>query len=240
MKEQFSRTERILGENSTDILSRCHVAVFGIGGVGGQAVEALARSGIGKIDIIDNDTVSISNINRQAVATHSSVGRSKVEVMAEIIKDINPDCTVFPNKVFYLPETAELFDFSKYDYILDCVDTVKAKIDIICRAKQQNIPVISAMGAGNKLDPTAFKVADIYETKVCPLARIMRTNLKKCSVDALKVVYSEEIPVELTEKDIDTGKSIPGSVPFVPPVVGLIMAGEVIKDILKENLWQKN
>ncbi len=239
MNEQFSRTEKVLGENSTEILSHCHVAVFGIGGVGGHAVEVLARAGIGKIDIIDNDTVSISNINRQAVATHSSVGRLKVDVMAEKIKDINPDCTVMPIKCFYLPETAENFNFSKYDYILDCVDTVKAKIDIICRAKQQNIPVISAMGAGNKLNPTAFRVADIYETKVCPLARIMRTNLKKCGIDALKVVYSEEKPIESTEIDSDTGRNIPGSVPFVPPVVGIIMAGEVIKDILKEKLWQK-
>ncbi len=234
MKEQFSRTERVLGEDSTQILSHCHVAVFGIGGVGGHAVEALARAGIGAIDIIDSDTVSESNINRQAVATHSTVGRPKVEVMAERIKDINPDCEVFCHQCFYLPETAENFKFSEYDYILDCVDTVKAKIDIICRAKQQNIPVISAMGAGNKLDPTAFKVADIYKTKVCPLARIMRTNLKKCGIDALKVVYSEEIPVKLLEKDINTGKSIPGSVPFVPSVMGLIMAGEVIKDLLKK------
>ena len=233
MNEQFSRTARMLGENSIKRLSHCRVAVFGIGGVGGHAVEALARAGIGAIDIIDSDTVNISNINRQAVAAHSTVGRPKVDVMCDRIKDINPDCTVTQHQCFYLPETAESFDFTKFNYILDCVDTVAAKIDIICRAKDSGVPVISAMGAGNKLDPTAFRVADIFETKVCPLARIMRTNLKKKGIKSLKVVYSEEKPIESTEKDPETGRSIPASVPFVPPVVGLIMAGEVIKDILK-------
>lgn len=233
MQEQFSRTARVLGENSIEKLSHCRVAVFGIGGVGGHAVEAIARAGVGAIDLIDSDTVSVSNINRQAVALHSTVGRPKVEVMRDRILDINPDCKVTVHQCFYLPETAEQFDFTKFDCILDCVDTVAAKIDIICRANADKIPVISAMGAGNKLDPTAFKVADIYETKVCPLARIMRTNLKKRGIKSLKVVYSEEVPVESTEKDPETGRSIPGSVPFVPPVVGLIMASEAIKDMIK-------
>ncbi len=234
MKEQFSRTAKVLGENSIDKLANLRVAVFGIGGVGGHAVEALARAGVGAIDLIDNDIVSVSNINRQAVALHSTVGRPKVEVMRDKILDINPHCSVTIHQCFYLPETADRFDFTKFDYILDCVDTVAAKIDIICRAKELETPVISAMGAGNKLDPTAFKVADIYDTKVCPLARIMRTNLKKRGIESLKVVYSEEIPIESIEKDPETGRSIPGSVPFVPSVMGLIMAGETIKDLIKK------
>ncbi len=232
--EQFSRTKRVLGDNSIEKLAHCRVAVFGIGGVGGHATEALARTGVGALDIIDSDSVSLSNINRQAVALHSTVGQPKVEVMKEKIKDINPDCVVTAHQCFYLPETAESFDFAKYDYILDCVDTVAAKIDIICRAKELGIPIISAMGAGNKLDPTAFKVADIFDTRVCPLARIMRTNLKKRNIKSLKVVYSEENPVESTEKDPKTGRSVPGSVPFVPSVMGLIMAGEAIKDLIKK------
>ena len=235
MKEQFSRTAKVLGENSIEVLSHCRVAVFGIGGVGGHAVEALARAGVGTIDIIDSDTVSESNINRQTVATHSTVGQPKVEVMKTKILDINPECEVNVHQCFYLPETAENFDFTKYDYVLDCVDTVAAKIDIICKANEHNVPIISAMGAGNKLDPTAFRVADIFETKVCPLARIMRTNLKKRGIKSLKVVYSEEIPHESTEKDPETGRSIPGSVPFVPSVMGLIMAGETIKDLTINN-----
>ena len=233
MKEQFLRTAMVLGENSIDILSHCRVAVFGIGGVGGHAVEALARAGVGAIDLIDSDTVSESNINRQAAALHSTVGKPKVEVMRNRILDINPECKVTVHQCFYLPETAESFDFSQYDYVLDCVDTVAAKIDIICRTKQLNIPIISAMGAGNKLDPTAFRVADIFDTKVCPLARIMRTNLKKRKIMSLKVVYSEEMPHESTKKDPETGRSIPGSLPFVPSVMGLIMAGETVKDLIK-------
>ena len=234
MKEQFSRTANVLGENSIDKLSHCRVAVFGIGGVGGHAVEALARAGVGALDLIDSDSVSESNINRQAVALHSTVGKPKVEVMKARILDINPYCSVTTHQYFYLPETADLVDFTKFDFILDCVDTVAAKIDIICRAKELNIPIISAMGAGNKLDPTAFLVADIYDTKVCPLARIMRTNLKKRGVSSLKVVYSQEIPSENVGKDPKTGRSIPGSVPFVPSVMGLIMAGETIKDLVKK------
>lgn len=233
MNEQFSRTAFVLGENSIKRLAGCRVAVFGIGGVGGYTAEALARAGVGALDLIDSDDVSISNINRQIIALHSTVGHPKVDVAQSRIKDINPECKITVHKCFYLPETADSFDFSKYDYIVDAVDTVSAKIDIICRAKDLSVPVISAMGAGNKLDPCGFKVADIYSTKVCPLARVMRASLKKRGITELKVVYSEEEPILSNEKDPSTGKSIPGSLPFVPPVVGLIMASEVIKDLIK-------
>ncbi len=234
MKEQFSRTAKILGENSIKTLSRCRVAVFGIGGVGGYAAEALARAGVGALDLIDSDRVSESNINRQIIALHSTVGLYKTEVMKARIADINPDCKVAVYNCFYLPETAEQFDLSQYDYIVDAVDTVTAKIDIICRAKDLSVPVISAMGAGNKLDPTRFRVADIYSTKVCPLARVMRASLKKHGVKDLKVVYSEEEPILSNEKDTESGKPIPGSLPFVPSVMGLIIAGEVVKDLVKQ------
>lgn len=233
MKEQFSRTAKFLGENSIVTLSRCRVAVFGIGGVGGYVAEALARAGVGAIDLVDSDKVSESNINRQIIALHSTVGQYKTEAMKARIADINPDCRVSVYNCFYLPETAEQFDFSKYDYVVDAVDTVAAKIDIICKAKALSVPVISAMGAGNKLDPTLFRVADIYKTKVCPLARVMRTSLKKLGIKDLKVVYSEEEPFSTTEKDPESGKPIPASLPFVPPVMGLIIAGEVIKDLIK-------
>ena len=236
MKEQFSRTAKILGENSIEALIRCRVAVFGIGGVGGYAAEALARAGVGALDLIDSDRVSESNINRQIIALHSTVGQFKTEVMKSRIADINPDCVVTVHNCFYLPETAEQFDFSKYDYVVDAVDTVAAKIDIICRAKALSVPVISAMGAGNKLDPTRFQVADIYKTRVCPLARVMRTSLKKHGVKDLKVVYSEEEPCKTAEKDPKTGKPVPASLPFVPSVMGLIIAGEVIKDLVKKRL----
>ena len=233
MNNRYERTESLIGTDAVNKLKNSHVAVIGVGGVGGYTVEALARAGIGEITIIDNDEVKESNINRQTVALHSTVGQPKVEVMRAKILDINPDCAVTAHQCFYLPETAESFDFTKFDFILDCVDTVAAKIDIICRAKELNIPIISAMGAGNKLDPTAFRVADIYDTKVCPLARIMRTNLKKRGIKSLKVVYSEEIPSKSVEKDPETGRSIPGSLPFVPSVMGLIMAGETVKDLVK-------
>ena len=236
MNEQFSRTARMLGENSIKRLSHCRVAVFGIGGVGGHAVEALARAGIGAIDIIDSDTVNISNINRQAVAAHSTVGRPKVDVMCDRIKDINPDCTVTQHQCFYLPETAESFDFTKFNYILDCVDTVAAKIDIICRAKDSGVPVISAMGAGNKLDPTAFEIADLSKTTVCPLARIMRRELKNRGITHLKVCYSKETPVVplFPEQEVGT-KLVPGSTAFSPSVMGLIIASEIVKDIVGAN-----
>lgn len=234
MNEQFSRSALVLGENSIEKLQKSRVAVFGVGGVGGYTVEALARAGVGAIDLIDSDLVSESNINRQIIALHSTVGQYKVDVAKNRIADINPECKVTVYKCFYLPETAEQFNFSQYDYVVDAVDTVTAKIDIICRAKELSIPVISAMGAGNKLDPTQFTVADIYKTKVCPLARVMRQTLKKRGVKDLKVVYSEEEPFATNQKDSETGKAIPGSLPFVPSVAGLIIAGEVIKDLVKE------
>ncbi len=233
--EQFLRSEPLLGTEYYKKLSDCRVAVFGIGGVGGYAVEALARAGVGQLDLIDSDCVSKSNINRQIIALHSTVGRLKVEAASDRIKEINPSCKVTAYPLFYSPETADSFDFSKYNYVIDCVDTVSAKIDIILRAKQLNIPVISSMGTGNKLDPTAFKVADIYKTKACPLARVMRTRLKKCGVKSLKVVFSEELSKAAQATEVGTksdGKAAPASVSFVPPVAGLILAGEVIKDLL--------
>ena len=227
MHEQFSRTALMMGEAAVERLSRARVAVFGVGGVGGFAVEALARAGVGALDLIDSDTVSISNINRQIIALHSTIGRPKVDVAAERAMDINPAITVRRRNCFFLPETAGEFDFSQYDYVIDAIDTVAGKIEIILRAQAAGVPVISCMGAGNKLDPTRFRVADIYQTKVCPLARAMRGMLKKKGVQALKVVYSEEEAVK-------TGERLPGSVSFVPSVAGLILAGEVIKDLAKE------
>lgn len=235
MINQFSRTELLLGEEAVEKLKNARVAVFGIGGVGGYTAEALVRSGIGAIDIIDNDTVSITNVNRQIYATTDTVGRFKTDVAKERMKSINPDVTVNDYKVFYMPETAHFFDFTSYDYVVDAIDTVTGKIELILNAKKANTPIISSMGAGNKLNPTAFEVADIYETSVCPLARVMRRELKQRGVDSLKVVYSKEKPLTpkcaSTEEGIER-RSIPGSVAFVPPVVGLIAAGEVIKDII--------
>ena len=227
MLEQFSRTELLLGRDAIEKLSRAKVIVFGVGGVGGYAVEALARSGVGRIDLVDKDTVSLSNLNRQLIATRDTVGREKVEVMAERIHSINPDCEVHSYCCFYLPDTKEQFDFSAYDYIIDAVDTVTAKLALICEAERAGTPVISAMGAGNKLNPAAFKVSDIYQTRVCPLARVMRRECKKRGINKLKVVYSEENP---QKPQIDRG--VPGSVPFVPPVAGLILASEVVRDLL--------
>ncbi len=226
----YSRTERLLGKESVSKLSNAKVAVFGVGGVGGYVVEALVRSGIGSIDIIDKDDVSISNINRQLIATTKTVGLSKVEVMKNRINDINPDIKVNAYQCFYLPETAHLFDFSSYDYVVDAVDTVTAKIELILRAKESNTPIISSMGAGNKLDPTRFEVSDIYKTSVCPLAKVMRKELKARGVTKLKVVYSKETPIEVS-KPKPGQKSTPGSIAFVPSVVGLIIASEVVRDI---------
>ena len=228
----FSRTALLLGEEGVEKLKKARVAVFGVGGVGGYVVEALARSGVGALDLIDKDTVSESNINRQIIALHSTVGRLKTEVAAERAKDINPDICVRTHNVFYLPETAETFDFSQYDYVVDAIDTVSGKIALIEQAKRANVPVISSMGAGNKLDPTAFEVADITKTSVCPLARVMRRELKKRGIEHVKVVYSKEEPLPSPLTDAESGKSIPGSVAFVPSVVGLILAGEVIKDLI--------
>lgn len=235
MEEIFSRCELMLGKEAMEKLKNSRVAVFGIGGVGGHAAEALVRSGIGAIDLIDNDVVSKSNINRQMFATISSVGELKVEAARKRLLDINPDIKIKCHNVFYLPENSDDFDFSGYDYIIDAIDTVSAKIDIIMKAKEKNIPVISSMGAGNKLDATRFEVSDIYKTSVCPLARVMRKAMKDRGVSDLKVVYSKEEPAKKSEKVFgENGKPIPGSVAFVPSVVGLIMAGEVIKDLVFE------
>ena len=225
MESQFSRTELLLGTDAIDKIKKSHIAIFGIGGVGGYAAEALARSGIGEFDLIDSDTVALSNLNRQIIALHSTINRPKVDVMKERILDINPSAKVNAIKCFYLPENKDDFDFSKYDYVIDAVDTVTAKLLIITQAKSAGVPVISCMGAGNKLNPAAFEVADIYKTSVCPLARVMRQECKKRSIKDLKVVYSKEKPVIKTD-------SAPGSCSFVPSVAGLIIAGEVIKDLL--------
>lgn len=229
----FSRTEALIGKEGLEKLKNARVAVFGVGGVGGYVVEALARSGVGEIDLIDSDKVSVSNINRQIIALHSTVGRYKTEVMAERIKDINPNAKVNVFNLFYLPETAEKFDFAAYDYVVDAVDTVSAKLSIVERAYQVKIPVISSMGAGNKLNPTDFEIADIYQTSVCPLAKVMRRELKKRGVEKLKVIYSQEEPKSEGIADEERGKRSPASIAFVPSVAGLIIASEVVKDLIK-------
>ncbi len=287
MQEQFSRTELLLGREAMERLEKSRVAVFGVGGVGGYVCEALARSGVGAFDLVDNDKVSLTNLNRQIIATRKTIGRSKVEVMRERILEINPKADVRVHDCFFLPENADAFPFGEYDYVVDAVDTVTAKIALVMRAQKEDIPIISSMGAGNKLDAAAFRVADIYETKVCPLAKVMRRELKKRGVESLKVVYSEEEPlrpdasrtadiqektslsgdctesgqqkhtdpaaIEKTDKHTDSAatakaddrkdacpelskrdavrRSIPGSVAFVPSVAGLIIAGEVVKDL---------
>ena len=235
---QFKRTQLLLGEGAMEKLNNSRVAVFGVGGVGGYVVEALARSGVGALDLIDDDVVCESNINRQIIAQHSTIGRPKVEVAAERIKDINPDCRVAVYKTFYTPETAGEFDFSQYDYVVDAIDTVTGKIALVMQAEESGTPIISSMGAGNKLDATAFKVADIYKTSVCPLARVMRRELKKRGIKKLKVVYSEEEALTPLAEDSDEGSGhmkrvTPGSVAFVPSAAGLIIAGEVVKDLVK-------
>ncbi len=239
MKEQFARTGLLLGEEAMEKLEKSRVAVFGIGGVGGHVVEALARSGVGSIDLIDNDTVSVTNLNRQLLATWDTVGRDKVTVMKERVLSINPDCKVTCHQCFYLPETAEEFNFYAYDYVVDAVDTVTAKISLVMECQEKDVPIISSMGAGNKLDPTAFEVADIYKTSVCPLAKVMRRELKKRGVKKLKVVYSKEEALKPSEEvgakfpEPVTKRVLPGSVAFVPSVAGLIIASEVIKDLVK-------
>ncbi len=234
IKEEFSRTAYIYGEDAIDKLKKSRVAVFGVGGVGGYICEALCRAGVGSIDIFDRDSVSVSNINRQIIALHSTVGRAKVDVMKERMLDINPDCNITAHNVFYLPENADEFDLSNYDYIADAVDTVAAKLEIAERAYKLGIPVISAMGAGNKTDPTRFEVADIADTTVCPLARVMRRELKARGIKKYKVVYSKEEPIKSGVVDSESGKAIPGSLSFVPSVVGLIMAGEIVNDLVKK------
>ena len=243
MSDLFSRTQLLFGEEAMNILARSRVAVFGVGGVGGYTVEALARSGVGALDLIDDDKVCVTNINRQIIALGSTVGMYKVDAAAERIRDINPHCKVTCHKMFYMPETADKLDFSMYDYVVDAIDTVTGKLEIIMQAKNAGIPVISSMGAGNKLDPTRFEVTDIYKTSVCPLAKVMRYQLKRRGVKKLKVVYSREEPVVpkgqaaedgSVQTDMRSGsarRATPGSVAFVPSVVGLIIAGEVIKDL---------
>ena len=236
MLDRFSRTELLLGPRAMQRLKNARVAVFGIGGVGGFTVEALARSGVGALDLIDHDTVSLTNLNRQIIATEETIGRYKVDVAAERVHSINPDCVVRTYRTFYLPDTADQFDFHQYDYVVDAVDTVTGKLLLIEQAKACGTPVISSMGAGNKLDPTAFRVADLYETDICPLAKVMRKECRKRGIDHLKVVYSREKPIapQGPVQEETTRRSLPGSIAFVPSVVGLIIGGEVIKDLICE------
>ncbi len=251
MKEQFSRTSLIFGQENMEKLYSKRVIVFGIGGVGGFVVEALVRSGIGAIDIVDDDVVCESNLNRQIYALHSTIGQYKVDVAEKRILDINPECQVTKHKVFFMPETASGFDFNNYDYIVDCIDTVTGKIQLVMSAEEAHVPIISSMGAGNKIDPTLFEVSDIYKTSVCPLARVMRGELKKRGIRKLKCVYSTEKAIALKKDNAQTliqaemnqgtqrqgnpksKKQIPGSNAFVPSVAGLIIAGEVIKDLIQ-------
>ena len=248
MLNEFSRTQLLLGQDGIEALAKARVAVFGIGGVGGYTVEALARSGVGTLDLIDDDKVCLTNLNRQIIATHSTIGKYKVDVAKERILDINPRAVVNTYKTFYTPETAEQFDFTQYDYVVDAIDTVTGKLQLVEQAQKAGVPILSCMGAGNKLDPTAFEVADIYETSVCPLARVMRRELKKRGIKKLKVVYSKEPPLTPiddmtiscrshcvcppgTARKCTERRQVPGSTAFVPAVAGLIAAGEVIKDL---------
>ena len=251
MLTQFSRTELLLGKEAMEQLSKARVAVFGVGGAGGYACEALVRSGIGAFDLIDDDKVCLTNLNRQIIATRKTVGKYKTDVMKERMLEINPDVDVAIHKCFFLPENADEFPFEEYDYIIDAVDTVTAKIELVMKAQEKNVPIISSMGAGNKLDASMFQVADIYKTKVCPLAKVMRRELKKRGVKKLKVIYSEEKPTRPIEDmaiscrtncicppgakhKCTERRDIPGSVAFVPSVAGLIIAGEVIKDLSRQ------
>ena len=256
MQDQFSRTRLLLGKEGMERLAVCRVAVFGVGGVGGYAVEALARSGIGALDLIDDDRICLTNLNRQLHATRSTVGKYKVDVAEERIHDINPDCSVTTYKTFFLPETQDQFDFALYDYVVDAIDTVAGKLALVEKARAAGTPIICAMGAGNKLDPAAFRVADIYRTSVCPLARVMRSECRKRGIDHLKVVYSTEMPVRPEEDPAiscrnhcicppDTRKctvrrDIPGSTAFVPAAAGLIIAGEVVRDLCGINGAKKD
>lgn len=227
----LSRTKRLIGENAVEKLKKSRVAVFGIGGVGGYVVEALARSGVGVLDLVDNDVVNESNINRQIIALHSTIGRLKTEVAAERVKDVNPNAIVHTHNVFFLSENRSQFDFKQFDYVVDAIDTVSGKLALIEECAKVGTPIISCMGTGNKLDATAFEVADITKTSVCPLARVMRRELKKRGIEHLKVVYSKEEPK--IDGETQDGKPVPASIAFVPPVAGLILAGEVIKDLIK-------
>ena len=236
MEDMFSRTRMQLGDAAMDRLQNARVAVFGVGGVGGHVVEALTRSGVGALDLVDSDRVELSNLNRQIIATRDTLGMLKVDAAKARVLSINPDCQVQTHPIFFLPETADQFDFTQYDYVVDAIDTVAGKLQLIEAAKAAGVPVISSMGAGNKLDPTAFRVADISETSVCPLARVMRRELRKRGIEHVKVVYSTEPALSPAPADEDIPRrSTPGSVAFVPAVAGLIMAGEVIKDLIKSN-----
>lgn len=251
MLNEFSRTELLVGKAAIEKLHRSRVAVFGVGGVGGYTVEALVRSGVGALDLIDDDKICLTNINRQIYALHSTVGQYKVDVAEARCLDVNPAAVINTYKTFYSPETQAQFDFSQYDYVVDAIDTVTGKIALVMQAKESNVPIISSMGAGNKMNAAAFQVADLYETSVCPLAKVMRRELKKRGVERLKVVYSKEEPVSLnddmeisckancicppdTKRKCTVRRQVPGSNAFVPSTVGLIIAGEVIKDLIKD------
>lgn len=228
MKESMERTAYLIGEEGVALLGSKHVALFGVGGVGGYVAEALGRAGIGAITLVDKDTVSVSNINRQIIATYDTVGKSKTDVMAARLRSVNPDIRIECRECFFLPDTADTFDFSAYDYVVDAVDTVTAKLELVKRAQEAGVPIISCMGTGNKLDPGRFEIADISKTSVCPLAKVMRRELKKRGISRLKVLYSKEEPIK------HEAGAVPGSISFVPPVAGLMIAGEVIKDLLRE------
>ncbi|MBR4550122.1 MAG: tRNA threonylcarbamoyladenosine dehydratase [Oscillospiraceae bacterium] len=236
MAEQFSRTELIFGREAMEKLARSRVAVFGVGGVGGYAVEALARSGVGALDLIDPDRVSLSNLNRQLHALHSTLGRLKVEAAAERVRDINPACAIRTRPVFFLPETRSQFDFAQYDYVVDAIDTVTGKLALIEAAREAGVPIICAMGAGNKTDPSAFRAADLYETSVCPLARVLRKECRRRGIEHVKVVCSEEKPLrplaESAETPPEGRRALPGSTAFVPAAAGLVLAGEVVRDLI--------
>ena len=227
MNSEFSRTENLIGANALEKLKKCHIAVFGVGGVGGFVVEALARAGVGTIDLIDSDCVDITNLNRQIIALHSTIGKQKVVVMRDRVLDINPNAMVNIFPMLFQPENSSQFDFSKYDYVVDAIDNVTAKIELVVKCQEAGTPIIASMGTGNKLDPTKFEISDIYKTSVCPLAKVMRYELKKRGVKKLKVLYSKENPIKTADRT-------PASISFVPSAAGLIIAGEVIKDIIKK------
>lgn len=229
MQNQFSRTETLIGTEGVNKLSQARVAVFGAGGVGGYVIEALARSGVGELDIIDNDRVNITNLNRQIIALHSTLDEYKVDVAKTRILDINPDCLVNTYKTFFSPENSNEFDFTKYDYVVDAIDTVTSKIELVLKSQEAGVPIISSMGTGNKLNPEQFEISDIYKTSYCPLAKVMRTELKKRGVKKLKVVYSKELPKK------QAGERVPASIAFVPPAAGLIIASVVVKDLIRSN-----
>lgn len=238
MEDQFTRTRMLLGDDAVKRLAGSHVAVFGVGGVGGYVVEILARSGIGRLDLIDNDEVCLTNLNRQLLALHSTLGRKKVDVAAERVHDINPHCEVRTFPIFYLPENADELDFSRYDYVVDCIDTVTAKLELIRRCHRMNIPLISCMGAANKMEPTGFRIADLSKTQSDPLAKVIRKKLRKEGIHHVKVVYSEETPIKprLEEtSELSQKRSIPASNAFVPATAGLICSGEVVKDLIRRN-----